>query len=123
MSVSNAKKVGDSAVTSTRVDIVFHDIGGVGGQFIEIIFDVHVLNFLEGFSFGDKLDIAITSAAGKGFVGGQPVILVDSFEKSIHEGKHFEDHLILPQIVTTFEEKSEFLIIHSEKCQLAWSHC
>lgn len=123
MPVSNAKKVGDSAVASTRVYIIFHDVGGIRGQFIEVIFDVHVLNFLEGFSFGDKFDIAVTSAAGQGFIGGQPIILVDSFEKSIHEGKHFKDHLILAQVVTTFEEKRELLIVHSEESQLAGGHC
>lgn len=63
-----------------------------------------LLNFdvLKSLRFRNEFNVAVSFATGQSFVRSEPVILIDTFKKFIHQGKHFQDELVLSEVITVF---------------------
>ena len=83
-----------------------------------------LLNFdvLESLRFRNEFNIAVSFAAGQSFVRSEPVILIDAFEKFIHQGEHFKNELVLSEVIAVFIDEGKTATILGLKGQLKWSH-
>jgi hypothetical protein len=48
--------------------------------------------------------------------------LIDTFEQFVHERKHFQNELVLPEVITVFINEREATTILSLESQLERSH-
>lgn len=121
MTISNAEKISDCAISRTRKDIILHYFRGfLLHKLLQIFFK---LCFLECPGLRDEFDKPIAFAAGECLVRGELIVLIDSFQQSIHKIEHFKDHLVLSEVIPTFEEETEASVTSSRESKLHWSHC
>jgi hypothetical protein len=80
------------------------------------------LDVLESLSFRNEFNVTIGLAACQSLVRSESVVLIDTFEELVHERKHFENELILSEIITVFINERETTTILSLKSQLERSH-
>lgn len=94
MPVPDSEEVSDRAIPSTRKDIVLHHLGRLFiHKFLKVFLE---FGLLERPSFRHELNESISFTTCQSLVGREFIVLVDSFEQSIHQIEHFKYHLVLP---------------------------
>ncbi len=120
--ITNAEKICDRAVPSTAKNIIFHDQFWILIHFLKLLEMLLNLDVLESLSFRNEFNVTIGLAACQSLVRSESVVLIDTFEELVHERKHFENELILSEIITVFINERETTTILSLKSQLERSH-